>query len=240
MEFSNTLIHCSSIGKLLTEPQSKADKEKGELSKTAKTHLIEVYAYMKYGFKKEIDNKYTDKGNTVEPEAIDMLSLTMKMPFEKNTETFSNDYFTGTPDVIGETIVFDTKSSWDWITFLSKIPDKLDSEYEAQVNGYMDLLGLDTACVAYCLLDTPEHFRESAKYSLLRKMNVISDESPEFIKEWNKKEANMIFSNAPLEERILLFPVYKNQELIDKAKEKVIKARTFLQELEYKHLNFNK
>ena len=54
MEFFNTLIHCSSIGKLLTEPISKADKESGELSKTAKTHLIEVYANKKYGFKKEI------------------------------------------------------------------------------------------------------------------------------------------------------------------------------------------
>lgn len=240
MEFFNTLIHCSSIGKLLTEPISKADKEAGELSKTAKTHLIEVYANKKYGFKKEIDNKYTDKGNTVEPEAIDMLSLTMKMPFEKNIKTFSNDFFIGTPDVIDETIVYDTKSSWDWITFLSNIPDKLDSTYEAQVNGYMDLLGLDTACVAYCLIDTPEHIRNSAKYSLLRKMDVVSEESPEFIKEWNEKERNMIFSNAPLEERILLFPVYRNEELIEKAKAKVLKARTFLQELEYKHLNFNK
>jgi hypothetical protein len=228
MEFFNTLIHCSSIGKLLTEPISKADKESGELSKTAKTHLIEVYANKKYGFKKEIDNKYTDKGNTVEPEAIDMLSLTIKRPLSKNTEVFSNDFFIGTPDVIDE-IVYD-----------SNIPDKLDSTYEAQVNGYMDLLGLDKACVAYCLIDTPEHIRNSAKYSLLRKMDVVSEESPEFIKEWNEKERNMIFSNAPLEERILLFPVYRNEELIEKAKAKVLKARTFLQELEYKHLNFNK
>ena len=44
----------------------------------------------------------------------------------------------------------------------------------------------------------------------------------------------------PLEERVLLFPVYRNEELIEKAKAKVLKARTFLQELEYKHLNFNK
>lgn len=104
----------------------------------------------------------------------------------------------------------------------------------------MDLLGLEKACVAYCLIDTPEHIRNSAKFSLLRKMNVVSEESPEFIKEWNEKEKNMIFSNAPLEERILLFTVYRNEELIDKAKAKVLKARTFLQELEYKHLNFNK
>ena len=239
MEFFNTLIHCSSIGKLLTEPISKADKESGELSKTAKTHLIEVYANKKYGFKKEIDNKYTDKGNTVEPEAIDMLSLTIKRPLSKNTEVFSNDFFIGIPDVIDE-MVYDTKSSWDWITFLSNIPDKLDATYEAQVNGYMDLLGLDKACVAYCLIDTPEHIRNSAKFSLLRKMDVVSEESPEFIKEWNEKEKNMIFSNAPLEERVLLFPVYRNEELIEKAKAKVLKARTFLQELEYKHLNFNK
>jgi hypothetical protein len=240
MDFSNILIHCSSIGKLLTEPVSKSDKESGELSKTAKTHLIEVYANKKYGFKKDIDNKYTDKGNTVEPEAIDMLSLTIKIPLEKNTEIFSNNYFVGTPDVINGNIVYDTKSSWDWITFLSKIPDKLDSDYEAQVNGYMDLLGIDKAYVVYCLIDTPEHIRNSAKYALLRKMNVISEESPEFLKEWNEKESNMIFSNAPLSERILMFPVIKNEELIEKAKAKVLKARIFLQELEQKHLNFNK
>lgn len=240
MDFSKTLIHCSSISKILTEPISKVDKESGELSKTAKTHLIEVYANKKYGFKKEIDNKYTDKGNTVEPEAIDMLSLTIKKPLEKNTEIFSNDYFIGTPDVIDNVIVYDTKSSWDWITFLSNIPDKLDSTYEAQVNGYMDLLGIEKAYVVYCLIDTPEHIRNSAKYALLRKMNVVTEESPEFVREWIEKESNMIFSNAPLEERILMFPVIKNEELLDKAKAKVLKSRTFLQELEQKHLNFNK
>lgn len=238
-DFSKTLIHCSSIGKLLTEPQLKADKEAGELSKTAKTHLIEVYANVKYDFKKDIDNKYTDKGNTVESDAIELLSLTIKRPLEKNTVTFKNDFFVGTPDVIDNNIIYDTKSSWDWITFLTKIVDKLDSDYEAQLNGYMDLLGLDYAFIAYCLLDTPEHIRESMKYGLLRKMNVISEESPEFIEEWEEKEKNMIFSNHPMSERILLFPVIRNNDLIEKAKIKTEKARLFLQELEHKHLNFN-
>lgn len=239
MDFSQTLIHCSSLGKLLTEPKDKKDKENGELSKTAKTHLIEVYANKKYGFSKDIDNKYTDKGNNVEQEGIDMLSLTIKKPLEKNLETFNNDFFIGTPDIIYDGIVYDIKSSWDWLTFLSNLQDKLNFDYEAQVNGYMDLSGLNKAYVVYCLIDTPEHLIESAKYALLRKMNVATEESPEFVVEWIKRRKNMFFSNHPLEERILIFRVNRDEELIQKAKDKVIKARIFLEEFKEKHKNFN-
>jgi hypothetical protein len=40
MDFSQVKIHCSSLGCLFTEPQSKADKEAGKLSKTAQAHLV--------------------------------------------------------------------------------------------------------------------------------------------------------------------------------------------------------
>ena len=42
-DFSKTLIRSSSVGYLMTEPQSKAAKDAGELSKTAKSHLLDVY-----------------------------------------------------------------------------------------------------------------------------------------------------------------------------------------------------
>lgn len=239
MDFSKTLIHCSSIGKLLTEPKAKADKEAGELSATAKTHLIEVYARERYDFQKELDNKYIRKGNTVEQEAIDELSLQIRMPLEKNEETFRNEFFVGTPDVFTETMLFDVKSSYDWLTFLANIPSELDPMYEAQLNGYMDLLGISKGYIVYVLLDTPFEEIEKQKYYLFTKGSYISEESPEFLKLWAEKEKNFIFSNHPIEERILFFEVNRNQDLIDKAKAKVIKAREFLEDFHKKHKSFN-
>lgn len=237
--FDQILIHCSSIGKLLTEPKSKADKEEGNLSATAKSHLIEVYARELYDFKKELNNKYVNKGWEVEPEAIEELSLQLRYPMEKNEEVFSSEYFVGTPDVITKNMVFDVKSSYDWITFLSNIPSELDPMYVAQVNGYLDLLGYDTGYIAYVLLDTPESIRNKEKFYLLSSMDVISEESPSFVKAWEEKEKNMIFSNHPIEERILLFEVKKDQELLERAKQKVIKARQFLEEFYFTHQHFN-
>lgn len=237
--FDEILIHCSSIGKLIIEPKSKQDKEEGNLSATAKSHLIEVYARELYDFKKELNNKYITKGNEVEQQGIDELSLQLRYPIEKNEEVFSSEYFIGTPDVITKNMVFDVKSSYDWLTFLSNIPSELDPMYEAQVNGYLDLLGYDTGYIAYVLLDTPESIRNKEKFYLLSSMDVISEESPSFVKAWEEKEKNMIFSNHPIEDRILLFEVKKDQELLEKAKQKVVKARQFLEEFYYTHKNFN-
>lgn len=237
--FDEIKIHCSSLGKILTNPKSKADIEEGNLSATAKSHLIEVYARELYDFNKELNNKYVNKGWEVEPEAIEELSLQVRYPMEKNEEVFSSEYFVGTPDVITKNMVFDVKSSYDWITFLSNIPSELDPMYVAQVNGYLDLLGYDTGYIAYVLLDTPESIRNKEKFYLLSNMDVISEESPAFVKAWEEKEKNMIFSNHPIEERILLFEVKKDQELLDKAKQKVIKARQFLEEFYYTHKSFN-
>lgn len=237
--FDEIKIHCSSLGKILTNPKSKADIEEGNLSATAKSHLIEVYARELYDFKKELNNKYVNKGWEVEPEAIEELSLQVRYPMEKNEEVFSSEYFVGTPDVITKNMVFDVKSSYDWITFLSNIPSELDPMYVAQVNGYLDLLGYDTGYIAYVLLDTPESIRNKEKFYLLSSMDVISEESPSFVKAWEEKEKNMIFSNHPIEERILLFEVKKDQELLERAKQKVIKARQFLEEFYYTHKSFN-
>jgi len=237
--FNEIRIHCSSLGKLLTEPKSKQDKEEGNLSATAKTHLIEIYAQNLYNFRKELNNKYVTKGNEVEKEGIDALSIQVRYPMEKNEEVFINEFLVGTPDVITQNMVFDVKSSFDWITFLSNVPSELDPMYVAQVNGYLDLLGYDTGYIAYVLLDTPESIRNKEKFYLLSSMDVISEESPAFVKAWEEKEKNMIFSNHPIEERILLFEVKKDQELLDKAKQKVIKARQFLEEFYYTHKSFN-
>ncbi|MFM2204004.1 MAG: hypothetical protein RLZZ605_968 [Bacteroidota bacterium] len=239
MNWNETLIRASSVGYLMTEPVTKADKEAGVLSKTAQKHLIEVYIAEKYGRKRDIQTKQMKKGIEAEQDSIDLLSMYLKLPFSKNEERFKNDFITGLPDIINGDTIIDIKSSYDLWTFLGNIPDKLDNLYYWQMQSYMWLTGTRKATIAYCLVNTPESIIQQEKYYLLKKMDVISEESPEFIKEAMKVEFNMTFDDISINERILTFNVNRSEDDILRIENKVLKARTFLQELEQTHLNFN-
>lgn len=243
MDFQKTLIRSSSVGYLMTEPLTKADKEAGLLSKTAKSHLIEIYIREKYGRRKDVQTKQMRKGVEVEDDAIELLAQSLGRPLGKNTERFTNDFITGHPDVLDLTEsglkVWDVKSSYDLFTFLGNIPDKLNSQYYWQLQSYMWLTGATESCIAYCLINTPLGIIEQEKKSLLYKMNVISEESPEYVLEAAKLELNMMFDDIDQKERLLLFPVHRNDDDIELIKEKVSKARVFLESIEETHLNFN-
>jgi hypothetical protein len=229
----------------MTEPKEKAAKDAGELSKTAKSHLKKVYAKEKYGREQDIITKQMQKGTEVEEESITLLSRVLKKMLYKNDQRLNNKYITGLPDIYeGESIhsaeeITDIKSSYDLFTFLPNIGEPLDRDYYYQLQGYMALSGAKRACIAYCLVDTPEHLIDSEKWKLFKAMDVISEESPEFIKEAQKIEKGMRFGDIPKEERVLLFPVERDETAIAKIYEKVAKAREFLAEFEQAHLNFN-
>jgi hypothetical protein len=238
MNWNEILIRASSVGYLMSEPVTKADKEAGVLSKTAQKHLLDVYISEKYNRRRDIQTKQMKKGIEVEQESIDLLSMYLKKPFVKNTERFSNKYITGLPDIIDDGII-DIKSSYDLWTFLGNIPDKLDNLYYWQMQSYMWLTGKTKATIAYCLVNTPDNIIQQEKYYLLKKLDVISEESPEFVKEAMKIELNMKFDDIAMNERILMFDVSRNEDDILRIEQKIEKARLFLQDIENTHKNFN-
>lgn len=246
MNWNETLIRCSSLGNIMTEPKEKAAKEAGELSKTAKNYLKKVYAREKYGREQDIVTKQIQKGVEVEEESITLLSRVLKKMLKKNDVRLSNDYITGLPDIFeGESVekaesITDIKSSYDLFSFLPNIGEPLDRDYYYQLQGYMALSGAKRACIAYCLVNTPEHIIQGEKYKLFKAMNMISEESPEYLKEAAKIERSLIFDDIPKEERVLLFHVERDDEVIEKIYQKVQKAREFLKEFEQSHLEFNK
>jgi len=240
MRWNETHIRASSVGYLMTEPQSKADKEAGLLSKTAQKHLLDVYIAEKYGRRKDIQTKQMKKGIEVEQDSIDLLSMYLKMPFSKNDQRFTNDFITGFPDIIDNDRIIDIKSSYDLWTFIGNIPDKLDSLYYWQMQSYMWLTSTKSAIIAYCLVNTPESIIEQEKYYMLKKMDVATEENPEYVKEAMKIEFNMSFDDISIEERVLMFKVGRNEDDILRIQQKVERAREFLIELEETHLNFNK
>jgi len=245
MNFNNTLIHASSLGKLFTEPVKKEDKEAGNLSATAKTHLIEVYIREKYGRKKDIETKQMSKGKLAEDDSLLLLSEYLGEYLEKNEGIISNNYIVGTPDAyVGLSleeadVIYDVKSSYDVFTFLANVEGNLNKDYYYQLQAYMWLTGAIEGYVAYCLVDLPFEQLEAEKQYIMRKIGAISEESQDFKDAWKKKESLFLYNDIPESERILLFKVEKDQSFPEKCQQKIEKAREFLTLLEQKHINFN-
>ena len=245
MSYSNILMRCSSLGLLMTEPVSKADKDAGVLSKTAQSHLISVYIREKYGRIKEVETKQMRKGKEAEEDSIDLLSKYLGRYLQKNTERIDNDFVTGLPDIfegdkiIGCDFIWDIKTCWDIFTFMDKLTSPLDKNYWWQLQGYMYLTGAKKSAIAYCLTDTPEYLIASEKRKLMYQMDVATEESPEFQEAAAGLELNLIYPDIPTKEKVLIFNVDRDDDAIFRISQKVERARLWLQEFEQKHINFN-
>jgi hypothetical protein len=149
------LFRCSSIGKLMTEPKTKAE---GPLSVGAKTYIRSLAAQSIFGIDFEVSSKEMEKGILVEPDAIQMLNRVRGLSLEKNTERRSNELITGEADLFDASARrgHDIKCSWSAATFPITVADCRDSLYEWQMRGYMALWDADLWEVNYCLLTTPE------------------------------------------------------------------------------------
>lgn len=236
-DFSKTLIRCSSLGNLFTEPVSKADKEAGVLSKTAKSHLIEVYAGEIWGVERDIITKQMKKGRQAEENGIDLISRVEKRFYVKNDERKVNEFISGHADIVEDDEIIDLKLSWDAFTFLPKLIEPLDKDYFYQLQGYLWLWGKEKARISYALVNTPDNIIEGEKYRLLRSMDVVSEESPEFKEAAQLLESNMKFDHIPMELRIINKIVYRDEETIKKIPEKVERGREFLKEIHRLHLS---
>lgn len=152
---SDIKFRCSSIGKLMTEPKSKAE---GPLSVGAKTYIRQLAAQEIFGIDFEVSSKQMEKGILVEQDSIDMLNSVRKLSLAKNTDRRQNDWISGECDLFDTERKrgHDIKSSWSAATFPISVVDCEDKLYEWQMRGYMALWDADEWEVNYCLVDTPE------------------------------------------------------------------------------------
>jgi hypothetical protein len=238
MDFSSVQFRCSSLGHLMTEPKTKAEKEAGNLSESAKTHLIDVYVANKYGRQSEINSKYIEKGLMVEEDGITLYSRVKGQYFKKNADHLSNGYIKGTPDLFtGKNInkadrIIDIKCSWDIYTFFRVLTKDVSSIYYYQLQGYMLLTGAEAATLAYCLIDTPETLINDEKRRLLWKMGVVSEDNQTYQEACEELDKAMRFGDIPMKERVIEFDIPRDQDAIDNIYRKVVKGRQFLNEFE--------
>jgi hypothetical protein len=203
-------IRCSAIGKIMTNSRSKSEV----LSKTCKSYLEELALEEVYGIRKEFSSRYTDKGNEVERESIDLAQDVLDMGFMyKNTEFFENDFLTGTPDVNTDNCLLDVKSS-------EEIPNK---DYMYQLQGYMALTGKRKSILAYCLVNTPYDIVEDEIRRAHWKHHLI-DESDELRAE---VEAKHVFDHIPMEKRIKSFHIKYDKDIVKAIYDRVKECRVY-------------
>lgn len=231
----NIKIRCSAIGYIMTEPKLKSEKEKGELSATAKVHMSEIFVRIKYGRHTDNTNKYTIKGNMVEEDSLTLYSKHHRRFFRKNKEQFENEFISGTPDIIDGNRIIDIKSSWDIFTFFQNNEDNLNKHYYWQLQGYMALTGATSASLAYCLVSTPDSIISDEKHRLFYRMNAATEDNLDYQKACEELERNMVYDDIPLCDRLIEIDIERNNEDIQRIYDRVGKCVEYMNS-RYGHL----
>lgn len=283
------LFRCSSLGKLMTEPQGKSKMEKYidiqatlddlvkrysetanketktgknlleridkytnqlnelrpfiddvNLSKTCRSHLVEVFINNEYGRERSNENKYIEKGLLVEDDSITLLSRVTKKYYTKNSYNFKNEFIKGTPDIIitdgndVPTHVIDIKSSWDIFTFFDTKFDEVNSDYYWQLQGYMALTNTKTASLIYCLVNTPDSIINDQKRRVQWKMNVLSDTDQIFIEAADEIDTNSIYDDIDMKKRLFEIKIERNDDDIERLYRRIRDCRKFMNDNFYK------
>lgn len=260
INFDEVLFRCSQLGYLMTEPKLKADKEAGNLSAGAKTHLKDVYASIVLGRNTDISNKYLLKGVSVEEDSISLFSRVKRQFFAKNEEHLRNEYIMGTPDIRAiDGKVYDIKSRWDVFTFIRTINNPMDDLNYWQICGYAMMEGVSTGVIVNTLVNTPldqinsELRKESYQWPngtpTWREIEIIKNSVYDFatfndhvhgfcppITDEDKKMFDS-FVEIPEKNRVNEVEVYFVDQDFDQIVSKVKKSREFLKSF---HLLFNK
>lgn len=217
-------IRCSAIGKLMSTPRTKGEI----LSETAKTYIQDLFKEKELGIAREFWSRYTDKGIQMEDEAIDFAGQVLGWDFVvKNEQGYENDYITGTPDVITKYLLADIKCSWDGTTFPLFDTELKNKDYYWQLQGYMWLTGLEQAELVYCLMDTPHQIVEDEVRRAHWKAGLIDEDLD--LRE--AVQSQHTFDHLPNNLRVKRFIIRKDEEAIEKIKEKVELAREYYEQL---------
>lgn len=226
---SEILIRCSKLGDIMTNARSKGET----LSQTAKTYMQELYLEKNYGIKKTFWSRYTDKGIQCEKDGIALANevLNWNLPFNYiengGQEEFVNDHIIGHTDICTNGLLADIKCSYDATTF-PWFTDDVPNGYYYQLQGYMWLSGIEKSELVYCLVNTPELMVLDEIRREHWKNNLIDED--ESIEEYVRAKHN--FDHIPKEKRVRRFIIERDEDVIERIKERIALCREYYKSLE--------
>lgn len=239
IDWNKFKMRCSSLHALFVEPQTKAAKEAGELSETAKKHLQEVYIEEKWGRRDDILTVQMEKGVICQDEIMAILSFMEDTTYERNKKRETNEWITGEADIVHE-LITDIKASWKPKSFIPNLTGPIPAVYHYQGQGYCWLWDKPGARTVWGLANCPEPILKKLRSKLLFHMDVATDLSPEYLEAVKELEREHTFDDIPLSERLIIKKVDRDEEIISQIPTKVIKARSYLKFLDETHQDMGK
>jgi len=249
IDWTKTKFRASSWGNLLSEPVTKADKEAGKLSLTCQKELLKIYLKEKYDWDEDdITTPAMQKGTLVQTESILMYSKLEGKLFIENSDHLENDFFKGMPDLyLGKSIreaeqVDDMKNSHLLSNFTDKTVEAVTPAQKCQLNVYYDLSGASGGNIVHALMSLPPvMFQKECDKLLWRMTNngeIATEYAPEYLYEVELLKKKFIYDHIPEGERIFKHPVPKDEDLIQKMKDKVPVLRQWLADYDQKRQNY--
>jgi len=202
------MIRCSSIDKIMTEPQKKG----AEWSETAKAAMLEAAREQLFGVRRNIDDvKAIQKGRMCEDLGIALYNDVFLYDLKKipSDGRRSNGIITGEPDLVAASSRkgVDIKIAWSLLTFPLTAEQADAKGYEWQARGYMCLFDLPVWEIAYCAIDTPG----------------------ELLREWDDQAIHVIDSAIPLHHRITVARYTRDTEIEKKMLDKCAAANEWIE-----------
>ena len=203
-------------------------KTPGAMSATCITHLEDWAKYQIFKRRKNFSGKQIEKGLDKEADAIVFMAEFYGWDDAVKNETeFEDDWFTGTPDVIGNGIIADIKCSWDCYTFPMFATAPPTKGYEWQLQIYMELLKsrkIKKASLDYCLMNAPEHLIDKAAFYAAKDLGLT--ETP--VELFEQMKSFMTYENLPKEVLIKSFPIEHDLLKIAQLQERVTDCRAYI------------
>lgn len=132
-----------------------ASPEKDVLPVGALTEIHTLVSQKLINWRDEMDLLTMQKGIQCENDSIELYNELKDKFYIKNAERVTTEYLTGECDLIDhiESLVIDIKTAYSKKTYPLFL--KISPLYEWQLRAYMHLYNVDSAELAYCLVNTP-------------------------------------------------------------------------------------
>lgn len=210
------------------------------ISQGAKTHCEKWIKRNVYGRGENVSNKYISKGLKTEEDGLNLIVKVLKLGMiYKNEERKEDEFKTGEIDFKDKGIIYDNKASYTLDTF-PLFEKKLDPKYYGQMQGYLDLEGLEKGKVCYTLVDTPiDILKNEIKW-------IESDDDKQSkainhvftVDYWNEVKETLFpmakkidFISIPDEKRVKVFEVTKDIDYVNNINIKSKLCKKYIQEL---------
>lgn len=228
------IVRASSIGDLMTGGRTKG----ADWGDTSLGVIRKAVLFNKYGIEEHITSKHMEKGILNESEGLSMYREYIGGYFKIDDvkQRLINNYCSGEPDLIHDGIVVDIKNSWSANSFPFWDTEIKNKSYLYQLQTYMWLGGLKSAKLVYTLTTTPEHIRLQEIQRLFYRLcdKPENAELPQYEVELLAEEMvtkEMVFDHIPKQNRIKIFSIDRDDEMIAQIEERIINARVKYDEL---------